>query len=103
MGMPESKVEHGKAAHGQAHDMPPVDREVIEHGFNVVGGKGLRIGGGALRHIRWRITSGVKHNAAIAPAEVPQLRFPTSEIACEFVHDDHRPADSGLLTVELDS
>src|SRR6266849_2536281 len=100
MGMPESKVKHSEAAHGQAHDMPLVDRKVIEHGLNVVGGKGLRIGGGALRHVRWRITSGVERNAAIAPAEVPQLRFPTSEIACEFVHEDHRPARSGFFAVE---
>src|SRR6266851_1458193 len=102
MGMPESKVERSEAAHGQAHDMSPVDREVIEHGPNVVGGEGLRIRGGALRHIRWRITSGVKHNAAIAPSEVPQLRFPTSEIAREFVHEDHRPARSGFLAIEAD-
>src|SRR5579863_3317182 len=102
MGMPESKVERGETAHRQAHDVRPVDRKVIEHGFNVVGGKGLRIGAGAFRHVRWRITPGVEHDAAIAPAEVAQLRFPTSEIACEFVHEDQRRARSGFFAVQPD-
>src|SRR5579862_818912 len=100
--MPESKVERSEAAHGEAHDMRPVDRKMIEHGLNVARGKGLRIGRGALGHVRWRITSGVERNAAIAPAEVPQLRFPTSEIACEFVHEDHWPARSGFFVVKPD-
>src|ERR1700726_5027286 len=82
--------------------MPPINRQVIEHGSDVAGGKELRIGGWALRYVRRRIAPGVEHNAPISPPEVPQLRFPTSEVACEFVHEDQRPARSGFLVVEPD-
>src|SRR5690348_9593255 len=82
--------------------MPPINRQLIEHGSDVVGGEGLRIGGWAFRYVRWRITPGVERNAPISPPEVPQLLFPTSEVAREFVHEDQRPARSGFFVVEPD-
>src|SRR5580765_643242 len=82
--------------------MPSINCQVIEHGSDVVGGKGLRISGWALRYVRWRITPCIEHSASISPSEVPQLRFPTSEVTCEFVHEDQRPARSGFFVVEPD-
>src|SRR5579863_5016558 len=83
--------------------MPLINRQVIEHGSDVVGGKDLRIGGGALRYLRRRITPGVERNTPISPSEVPKLRFPTSEVAREFVHKDQRPARSGFFVIEADA
>src|SRR6516225_1026999 len=51
IGMPESEVERGKAAHRQADDMRLVDSQLIQHGFNVVSGKGLRIRSGTLWYV----------------------------------------------------
>src|SRR6516162_3620037 len=102
IGMPESEVERGKAPHRQADDMRLVDSEVIQHGFNVVSGKGLRIRSGTLWYVRWRITSCVERNRAISPAKMSQLRFPASEIASEFVHEDNRHASSDFLVEEPD-
>src|SRR5712691_930182 len=82
--------------------MAPINRQMIEHSSDVVGGKGLRIGGWALRYVRWRIAPRVECNAPISPPEVPQLRFPTSNVACEFVHEDQRPARPGFFVVEPD-
>src|ERR1700746_4062160 len=80
-----------------------LDSQVIEHGLDVVRGKGLRIGSGAPRHVRWRITAGVKYNAPILPSEAPQLRLPASEIAGEFVYEDHRPSRSAFFIEEADT
>ena len=96
-------MERGDASHGETHDMRLLDLQVIEDGLDVVRCERLRIGSRALRHVRGRIASGVEGDATIEPGEAPQLGLPTSQVAREFVHEDHRPACSGFLIVEADA
>src|SRR3974390_401794 len=103
MRMPESKVESGETAHGKAGDVRLVYPEVIEHSLDFVRSEHLRIGRGALGYARWRIAPRIKRHGAIALAEVPQLRLPTSQVSREFMHEDERPACSGLFAEEADT
>ena len=44
-------MQRGEAAHRQAHDMRLLFADRIEHGEDVIGGAGLRIGRHMLGHI----------------------------------------------------
>ena len=49
--MPQAEMQRREAAHRQSDDMRLPLADVIEHGEDIVGGAGLRIGGDMLRHV----------------------------------------------------
>ena len=99
--MGESEMQRRESAHGQADDMGLVDLQAVEHGADVVAGARLGIAIDALRHVGRRKAAGIVGDAAIAPPEVPELGFPRSAVACEFMHEHDRDAGADLLVEEL--
>src|SRR5260370_7817666 len=79
------------------------DAQMVETRRDVVGGARLRVGGRALRHVRGRIPPRVEGDAAVALAEMPQLRLPAAGIAGEFMDEDHRNPCPRLLVMEANS
>ena len=63
--------------------------DMIEHGEDVIGGAGLRIGRNMLGHVRRRETARIEGDRAIALAEMAHLRLPAAPIAGEFMNEDH--------------
>src|SRR6185312_3220777 len=102
-GMAQTEMQRGEAAHRQAHDMRALDAQMVEHRRDVIGGARLRIGAGTLRHLGGRVAAGVEGDAAIALAEMTELRLPAPEIAGELMNKDDRRPCAGLLVVEADS
>ncbi len=96
-------MDGAESAHRQPDDVSLVDPEPVQHRDRVVGGDGLRIGVEALRHVGRRIAAGRIGDAAVAPAEILQLRLPGRVVAAEFVDEQDRGAFARFLDVELDA
>src|SRR5882672_1604248 len=101
--MAKAEMKRGEPAHRKPDDVRALDAQMIGYRSDIVGGTCLGIGYVAFGHIRRRITSGIECNAAIAPAEMPDLRLPTALVPGEFVHEDQRRAGTGLLIVKTNS
>src|SRR5215467_15623006 len=74
--------------------------DMIEHGKNVIGGTGLRVGGDMLRHVRRREASRIEGNGAITLSEMAHLQLIAAHIAGEFMHQDHGTPGSRFLEIE---
>jgi hypothetical protein len=93
---------HGaKAPHREPDDVGLVDPEPVEHGNGIGGGQRLRIGVDARGHIRRRIAARGIGDAAMAAAEIANLRFPARVVAAEFMDEEDRRACTGLFHIEL--
>src|SRR5260370_41635707 len=79
------------------------DAQMVETRRDVGGGARLRVGGRARRQVRGRIPPRVEGDAAVALAEMPQLRLPAAGIAGEFMDEDHRNPCPRLLVMEANS
>src|SRR5579871_6100593 len=101
--MADAEMQRRKAAHREPDDMRFPLANMVEHGEDIVGRACLRIGGDAFRHVRRRKAPRVIRNGAIALAEMPHLRLVATQVAREFVHEDHRMARSGFLEIEADA
>jgi len=93
-------MQRREAAHRQSDDMRLPLADVIEHGEDIVGGAGLRIGGDMLRHVgRWEAAR-VERDGAIALAKMAHLRLVAAQIAGKFVNQDHGTARSCFLEIQ---
>src|SRR5262249_11383259 len=97
----EAEMQRRKAAHRQADDMRLVDAEAVEHRKDVVAGAVLRIALRLRRHVGGRVTAGVVGNAAVAPAEMAQLRLPRAVVAGELMYEHDRRTRTDLLVKEF--
>src|SRR5262245_56789307 len=95
-------MERGEAAHRESNDMRAADAEMIEDRTDIVDRAVLRIGGSILWDVGRRKSPRVVYNTAIAPAEMPDLRFPAAMIAGELMHEDQRRSRARFLIVEAD-
>ena len=99
----QAEMNRRVAAHRAADDVRFSDFQMAHDRRNVVGGDRLRILRYRFRHVGRRIAARIEGDAAIAPAEVTDLRFPGMQIVGEFVHEDNRRAATGFFVIELDS
>src|SRR5579862_524086 len=103
VGIGETEMQHGKAAHRDADDVRLRNVESVEHGADVVARPLLRILIPVLRHVGGRIAARVERDAAVAPREIAQLRLVAADVAGEFVDEDDRVAGAGFLVIEADA
>ena len=85
----EAEVDGREPAHTQAHDVSPLDAEVVEDGDGVRHRVGLAVRVDVLRHVGGRVAAGVVGDTAIAPREMAELRLPTHVVARELVDEKH--------------
>ncbi|MHC2734447.1 hypothetical protein ACVMFA_000208 [Bradyrhizobium liaoningense] len=78
-----------------------LDLECVEHRDRIVSSNRLRIGFQAVRHVRRRIAARGVADAAMAPAEITQLRLPALVIAAELVDEEDRRSLARFLHVQL--
>ena len=83
-----AEMKRREAPHGKAHDMSPLDLELIQHIARVVDRAPLRVHLDRFRHIRRRISARIESNAAIPACKVAHLQFPAPVITRELVNEE---------------
>src|SRR5215471_6393647 len=98
--MIERNLQRGIAPHGQADEVRAVDLQVIEHGDRVSHDVHVGVSRWVARHVGRSVAARRVGDAAIAPAELAQLRFPAAMVAGELVYEQNRRALTDLLVIE---
>ena len=97
----DAEVHRGKATHRQADDVRFGDFQVVKNVLGVIDGAALAVFFQVVRYLRWRITARAERDAAIAPAEVANLRFPGAMVAGKLVDEDDGDTAPRFLEVQL--
>ena len=99
--MIERDLQRGIAAHGQPDEMRAVDLQMIEHRNRVSHDVHVAVSRRIARHVGRFVSARRVGDAAIALAELAQLRFPAAMVAGELVHEQNRHALADLFVIEL--
>src|SRR5262245_2969221 len=79
-----------------------VDMQGIEDGANIVARTLLRVALAVGRHVGWRVAARVIGDAAVAPAEIPQLGLVRAMIPGKLVHEYDGNSGPGFLVEQPD-
>src|SRR5260370_24661036 len=83
--------------------MSAFDLKIPHHGGDVVDRELPAIQRCIFGDITGWVASGIVGDATVATGEVANLGFPTADVRCEFMDEDHRITVSTLLEIELAS
>src|SRR5579872_629656 len=98
--MTQAEMQRCESAHRQSDNMCLSRADVIEHGQNIIGGTGLRVGGDVLRYVRRRETPSIKGDGAITLSEMAHLQLVAAQVAGEFMHEDYGMPGARFLEIQ---